>query len=350
MNPRIGFALVVLASGCGSDGGSDDQAGTDPTSSSSASAGSLETSATTATTTAGTTTPGESSSSGDATSNPTSSSSADSSSDDGATTGPPDANGCPADAPSSWVGCEDFDGIDDPASQIPQWNVYEDAFGVEADGDDPSDLALRITLTPGLQFGGWVTLRWGDGPVGGVVDSPDAQLDEVWVRYSLRTGDDWPGYEIGDVGEVIAMNGPDWAIAAEMAIRGDANGRLHPLGWTCIFDGVLACNGNNEWSGALQLIWQEQGTGTFFDAAGAGQSRCVEAYMRLNTPGAADGEAQVWVDGVQEIGTDGVDFRESWSEFGINALRFTNFAEPPSEPLDFWVDDVVIATERVGCD
>jgi hypothetical protein len=336
--------------GCGGGGASDDtSSGSDGSSSSSGAAASLDTTATTATMSGTASVDGTSSSEGSSGVAPTTGVDG-SSSDDGSTTGPPDANGCPADAPSTWIGCEDFDGIDDPATQIPEWNVYQDAFGVEADGDDPSDLALRITLTPGLQFGGWVTLRWGDGPQAGIVDAPDEHFDEVWVRYTLRTGDDWPGYEIGDVGEVIVMNGPDWAIAAEMAIRGDAAGRLRPLGWTCIFDGVLACNGTNEWSGALQLIWSEQGTTPLFDAAGAGQSRCVEAYMRLNAPGAADGEAQVWVDGVQEIATDGVDFRESWSDFGINALRFTNYAEPPSEPLDFWVDDVVVATERVGCD
>lgn len=265
-------------------------------------------------------------------------------------TGGRDANGCPAGAPSTWVGCESFDDIDDPPRQIPEWLVMGDAFGVEPDGADPSDRALRITLTPGLMFGGWVTLRFGTGPDGPGVDSPDESFDEIWVRYFLRTADDWPGYAIGDVGEVIAMNGSNWAIAAEMAIRGNASMRLHPLGWTCIFDGLLACNGRNDWSGGLQLIWEEQGSSTPFDAAHAGQWRCVEAHMRLDAPGAADGQAAVWLDGVEEIAVEGVAFRDTWTDYGINALRFTNYATPPGRPLDFWVDDVVMATERVGCD
>lgn len=263
--------------------------------------------------------------------------------------GGPDANGCPAGAPSHWVGCERFDAIDDPARELPEWLVMGDAFGVEPDAGDPSDRALRITLTPGLMFGGWVTLRFGEGPAGPGVDSPDARFDEIWVRYFLRTADDWPGYAIGDVGEVIAMNGPNWAIAAEMAIRGDASLRLHPLGWTCIVDGVLGCNGRNDWSGGLQLVWEAQGSTVLFDAAHAGQWRCVEAHMRLDAPGAADGQARVWIDGVEEIAVEGVEFRGTWTDYGINALRFTNYATPPERPLDFWVDDVVMATERVGC-
>jgi hypothetical protein len=265
-------------------------------------------------------------------------------------TGGRDANGCPLDAPRTWVGCESFDDIDDPPSQLPEWLVFGDAFGVEPAAGDPEDRALRITLTPGLMFGGWVTLRFGDGPDGPGVDSPDQSFDEIWVRYFLRTGEDWPGYAVGDIGEVIAMNGPDWAIATEVAIRGDASQRLHPLGWTCIFDGVLACNGRNDWSGGLQLIWEQQGQSVLFDAAHAGQWQCVEAHVRLDAPGAADGRAQVWVDGVEEITVEGVGFRGTWTDYGINALRFTNYATPPSRPLDFWVDDVVAATERVGCE
>jgi len=261
-----------------------------------------------------------------------------------------DDNGCPVGSPTSWVGCEDFNDISDPATQIAEWLVMGDAFGVDPDDGDPDDRALRITLTPGMQFGGWVTLRWGVGPDGPGVDSPTDSFDEIWVRYSLRTGPDWPGRAIGDVGEIIAMNGPNWAIATEMAIRGEAPMRLHPLGWTCIFNGQLGCDGNNDWSGGLQLIWQQVGPSVLFDAANAGQWRCLEAHMRLNTPGASDGEAHVWIDGAEEIAVDGVNFRGTWTDYGLNALRFTNYASPPNVPLDYWVDDVVIATERIGCD
>ncbi len=277
----------------------------------------------------------------------TADSSEDSASD---STGDPDANGCPAGAPSAWVGCETFDDIDDPAAQLPQWMVIGDGFGVEADGPDLGDRALRVTLVPGQQFRGWVTLRVGEGPDGPGVDSPTARFDELWVRYWLRTGDDWPGWGIGDVGELMVLDGANWGIAAEMAIRSETGQTLHPLGWSCIVDGVNMCNGGNDWSGGLYLIWQAMGETVLFDAAGAGQWRCVEGHMRLNTPGAADGQAHVWVDGNEEIAVDGVDFLGTWDEYGLNGLRFTNYATPPPRPLDFWVDDVVFATERVGCD
>lgn len=266
------------------------------------------------------------------------------------TTGDLDANGCPADAPSSWVSCERFDDIVDPAAEIAEWLVYEDAFGVEPEGGQTGNQALRITLTPGLQYGGWVTLRFGDGPDGPGVDSADQRFDEVWVRYALRTAGDWPGYALGDVGEVMVLDGASWGIAAEMAIRSEDGERLHPLGWSCIVDGVNICDGSNDWSGALQLIWDAAGETVLFDEANAGVWHCMEAHMRLNTPGAADGAAHVWVDGNEEIAVEDIDFLGTWDEYGLNGLRFTNFASPPAMPLDFWVDDIVVATERIGCD
>ena len=38
-----------------------------------------------------------------------------------------------------------------------------------------------------------------------------------------------------------------------------------------------------------------------FDAGHADTWQCIEAHMRLNTPGLADGEAQVWIDGEPEL-------------------------------------------------
>lgn len=342
----VAWVLATVLLGCAADPGGEGGATTEGSTSSAS-----ETTATTATTTASTT---DASTSTTATTTSTTTSSDDTTEGSEATTdgttGEPSGNGCPAALPSAWIGCEDFDAIDDPASQIPEWMVYQDAFGVEPDGEDPSDRALRITLVPNQQFGGWVTLRFGDGPDGPGVFAPSERYDDVWIRYRLRTGDDWPGWAIGDVGELMVLDAPTWGIAAEMAIRSEDGQRLTPLGWSCIENGVNNCNGDNDWSGALQLIWNAEGETVLFDGAGAGQWRCFEAHMRLNTPGASDGEAQVYVDGNEEIAVADIDFLGTWTDYGLNGLRFTNFANPPAQPLDFWVDDIVFSTERVGCD
>lgn len=264
--------------------------------------------------------------------------------------GEPDERGCPAAAPSEWVACESFEGITDPATELSQWNVNADGFAVEGGVGIDGGQGLRVRLQPGVMFGGWVTLRFGQGPDAPAVDSPDGRWDELWLRYRLRTAADWPGRPIGDVGELIAMNGANWGIAADLNLHGEGSMRIRARGWSCIFGGELACDGSNDWTGVLQNISNAEGTTVVFDAAHADTWQCIEAHMRLNTPGQSDGEAHVWIDGQAEIEQTGIDWRGTWDDFGINAVRFTNYAEPVVAPLDFVIDDVVVGTARVGCE
>lgn len=261
------------------------------------------------------------------------------------------ADGCPASAPASWVGCEDFDAIDDPRLQLGEWLVFDRGFELVA--DDRGGQMLAVHLRPHVGFGGWVTLRVGAGPEspqhGAEIDAADEHFDALWLRYRLRTVDDWPGHAIGDFGELIAMDPQRWAIAAEIAIRAEDDLRLAPLGWSCIEpDGRLRCDGRNDWRGGLRNIWRAHGTTTWFDAAHAGTWRCIEAYVRLDEHD--DGEAQVWIDGELQAQGSALRFRGPWRDAGLNALRFTSYTDPPPRPLSFFIDEVVFATARVGCE
>lgn len=328
--------------GSSGDASTTDPTATTPSTTGSGSSGSDSTPTTSTTTTATTT----------AATTSTTSDDDSSSSDTTATTGgDSEVTGCPADAPGSWVLCEDFDAIEDPATELSQWNVNGDGFGIEADesGDGDGDQVLRLTLTPGMQFGGWVTLRYGDGPDAPAVRSPEGRYDEVWARWRIRLNDEWPGTAAGDIGELISMNATNWGIAADLNIQVDGQTRIHPYAWTCIFNGEQACDGQNDWGGALDLLWNSAGDNQLFGSDAAGEWICVEAHMRLNDVGEANGETTLWVDGGQEFTRDGIDWRGTWDDFGLNAIRFTNFASPPPGPQSFFIDDVVVGTERVGC-
>ena len=92
------------------------------------------------------------------------------------------------------------------------------------------------------------------------------------------------------------------------------------------------------------------GRTALFSAEQAGEWRCVEAHVKLNTPGIADGLFEFWVDGNLEASTGAVDWRGEWSEFGMNLLTLENFwvGGAPAD-LDRWFDDLVIATSPIGC-
>jgi hypothetical protein len=262
-----------------------------------------------------------------------------------------DQIGCPDDAPASWLLCESFEGITDPSSEISQWGSQGGAFAVEPGPSVSGEQSLRVRLVPGQQFGGWVTLRFGDGPTAPATQSPDARVDEVWARYWLRTQDGWPGRHIGDIGELLVLNASNWAIASDLNIQGLPDLRLRPYGWRCIDDsGTLLCNGQNDWAGTLQSFWNGTSEDEFFDAGHAGQWLCIEAHMRLNDPGQSNGAAEVYIDGELQVSGSNLNWRGTWDAYGINGVRFTAYATPPQDPLDFHIDDVVVATERVGCE
>ena len=74
----------------------------------------------------------------------------------------------------------------------------------------------------------------------------------------------------------------------------------------------------------------------------------IEAEDRVGGD-ATDGEAEVWVDGEQEFLRQNIDWRGTWDEYGINAIRFTNYANASGEQRDCFINDVVAGTGRVGC-
>lgn len=344
---QVAVALV-LSTGCAR---ADDDGQAAQTSETSSSSTSLESTTSTVETSASGETAdpaSDSSADGDA----STSSSADGSSETSTSGGQPNANKCPAGAPASWVLCEDFDAVADPTTDLSQWNVLGNRFGIDPDETSgPGDQVLRMSLIPGEgTFGGWVTLRFGDGPDAPVVDSPDGRYDEIWLRYRLRTAGDWPGHTAGDIGEIASMNGENWGLAADLNLYVDEQFRMHPRAWTCIFGGEQACDGENDWAGTIEMLWSTATDHVLTGADTAGQWQCIEARMRLNGLGAGDGEAEVWVDGAEVFLQENIDWRGTWDEYGLNAIRFTNYANASGGQRDFFIDDVVAATERVGCD
>jgi hypothetical protein len=85
---------------------------------------------------------------------------------------------------------------------------------------------------------------------------------------------------------------------------------------------------------------------------------CIEVFVKLNTPGAADGQLAAWIDGEQKMFYDGRQFRGSDpndpapSTSAMNALIVTGqYGGPTPVPQQqsSWQDDYVGATERIGC-
>jgi hypothetical protein len=100
---------------------------------------------------------------------------------------------------------------------------------------------------------------------------------------------------------------------------------------------------------------QNQGVPVVFQP---GRWYCIEVYVKLNTPGAADGELAAWIDGDLKIAYTGREFRganptdPAPSTAKIEAAGVSGHygGLSPVPQLQFsWQDDHVVSTERIGC-
>ena len=81
----------------------------------------------------------------------------------------------------------------------------------------------------------------------------------------------------------------------------------------------------------------------------SGRWVCVEARAKLNTPGERDGLNQLWIDGRLEAERRNLDWRGTYTGFGINAVFLEAYWNQGS-PVDQsrWIDNFVISTTPIG--
>ena len=75
----------------------------------------------------------------------------------------------------------------------------------------------------------------------------------------------------------------------------------------------------------------------------------VESRAKLNTPGKNDGVNQLWIDGRLEVERRNLNFRGSYTEYGINAVFLESYWNSGSiKTQGRWFDNFVISTKPIG--
>ena len=85
---------------------------------------------------------------------------------------------------------------------------------------------------------------------------------------------------------------------------------------------------------------------------------CLEHEIKLNDPGLSNGEARIWVDGVLKVEAKNLKIREK-KEHKLNLVLFggwysngalgINPQPNPEQKSDRYIDDVVVSSQRIGC-
>jgi len=223
---------------------------------------------------------------------------------------------------------------------------------VEAGPASSGTRSLRIRHNEGQYGSGMADLRFGAGPEGGTVYDPQGEYREVWVRFFLRTHEDWPkGRGISEGVEVMSIVGDNRSIAVDASIYAPDTAQARFLPWSCVHDSELRCSGGNQdWFGNRDLrpLAEAMGQSALYGDERAGQWQCHEMHVRLDDPGQANGVLEFWADGQLEVSLEGLEYVGAWDGAGLNNVRFGSFWKD-QVGLDHHIDDVVVSTAPIGC-
>jgi hypothetical protein len=254
---------------------------------------------------------------------------------------------CDAPAPD-WIWCDDFE--DNRLAAYFEHNAHDGSFvrasGVGLDGS----AGMRASWSQGQVSAGWMHVAFGRTPSGyfAPVDAGDRDHREVFWRFFLRYDADWTGgggYKLTrahifheEQGWVRALQAHVWSGDPPYT---DVLG-LDPTSYT---DAAGNVTGQARWLG------HQEGTATLFADANVGPWYCIEAQVRLNDAGAANGAFRAWVDGALDAERTGLNWVGSYRDYGINVVTLDNFWNSGSPAAQSrYIDNFVVATSRIGCD
>lgn len=261
--------------------------------------------------------------------------------------------GCPDPLPSGWIFCEDFEDLADPATRFFEYDDAGGDFVVVDDEGASGTHSMRTTYRQGQEGAGWISVAFGRNPIiygGRPHYDQDADHDEIYWRLRLRMEPGWPDEGPHKVTRATAFAKDNWG-QAMIAHLWSAGSDVTLLGdpAMCVTGSNVDCDTYNDFAN-LQWLGQMNGTTPLFSSGLAGQWHCIEGHVKLNDPGADNGVFEFWIDGNLENARQDLDWRGSWAEYGINLTSFENYWNGgPSQDLDRWMDDIVVATEPIGC-
>lgn len=198
------------------------------------------------------------------------------------------------------------------------------------------------------QFGhGNRKVVFGDSPVG-KPHRRGERFEDVYWRVYVKHPAGWQG-DPAKMSRAIGFVSHKWDQAFILHVWGGGNGVLTLDPATGVRNGQIVTTRYNDFAKLKWLGNSPKGKFPVHATDQAGRWVCVEARMKLNTPGKKDGVATLWVDGRLDCERSNVDFRGTWADRGINAVFLEAYWNDGS-PVDQsrWYDEFVVSTEPIG--
>lgn len=190
---------------------------------------------------------------------------------------------------------------------------------------------------------------FGDCPASrGSVVRNDRRFDEIYFRFYVRHQPGWTGGGPDKMARATSLVSDRWqqAMIAHLWSAGEVL-TLDPA--TGVRDGRVVTRHYNDFANLRWLGNRPTARLPMFSTQESGWWVCVECRAKLNIPGRKDGENQLWIDGRLEAERKGLDWRGTYTSYGINAVfleAYWNEGSPVRQVR--WFDNFVIAAAPVG--
>ena len=245
---------------------------------------------------------------------------------------------------ASTIVCEDFE-----ASGQSDWSDYKDNnFNVQTDETFGGERSLRQRYDLGQVGAGWLAWFFGDHPNGGV--RGDERFEEIYFRFYHKFQAGWPeSYppKVARIRSHFIDGGWRFAWAEHLWIS-----RSRPQG-TAASDPMsrLAAPDGTEYLSDEERRWLGNKPLDLRFAERDGEWVSIEMRVKLNTPGQDDGEITYWADGEMALHREGLNVRGGYTATTINVAMLDTYwnGGAVEEGLKRWYDNVVVATEPIGC-
>jgi hypothetical protein len=238
------------------------------------------------------------------------------------------------------IWADDFDGPEKPYTETSGGIDKAVSFGGKGG-------SMVCQYNPGSTGVGNRKVFFGDSPVGRVVRRGET-FDDVYWRVYVRHQPGWKGggpAKLSRITSIVsskwnqAMIGHVWSVADTLTLD-PASG---------VREGRVVTTAYNDFPN-LHWLGNRPPARTAISATDeSGWWVCVEARVKLNTPGRRDGLMQLWIDGRLESERTGLDWRGSYTGHALNAVfleAYWNNGPPVAEKR--WIDQFVIATKPIG--
>jgi hypothetical protein len=248
-----------------------------------------------------------------------------------------------------WIWCDDFESEAALESTYFEIDRAGGNFGLATTEAFGGTSSLRARFVVG-QFGaGGVKLAVGRNPVSQkFVGSGDYQ--ELYWRIYSKVSSNWVG-NAQKFSRAISFAGSDWSQAAIGHVWEDS-----PISLGVGLDPASGVDGSRlvttKYNDFENFRWLGKRNASTQIYAPDNRDRwfCIEAHMRLNSLGIADGTFELWINGVREAAATGLNWRGSWNAYGINAIFLENFKnDGVSQTQERYFDNFVVSRSRIGC-